>query len=141
MQLLHLRVPASDQTRTRSNANGTKSRNISESTDERTVDFTGFFIRRSLQSRIRGGGRIDVNRSRQWGITIVHHYTSKWSGQPVVLPVAQLRVRGDQSLQLYWKRASGRWAPYPQQSEQPFIASLAECLDEIRQDRWGCFWG
>jgi len=106
---------------------------------ERTADFTRAYIRRALQERIRGRGQIDVRRSHQWGVTIFHRYTSTWSGKAVELPVAQLRGQGGR-MQLYWKRASGRWAPYTHPTE-PFVGSLNDCLKEIQHDRWGCFWG
>jgi hypothetical protein len=73
-------------------------------------------------------------------MTIVHRYTSEWNGRKVALPVAQLRSRG-QKLQLYWKRANGRWVPYEAGEEAPFVGSLDACLKEIDHDRWGCFWG
>jgi len=106
---------------------------------EETADFTRIYIRRALEPRLQGHGKIDVRRSGPWGLTIVHRYTSEWNGRQVALPVAQLRSRGPK-LQLYWKRANGRWVPY-EAGESPFVGSLDACLKEIDHDRWGCFWG
>lgn len=103
-------------------------------------DFTEVYIRRALEPRLQGHGRIAVRKSGPWGFTIVHRYTSEWNGREVALPVAQLRSRGAK-LQLYWKRANGRWVPYEAGEEHPFVGSLEACLKEIDQDRWGCFWG
>jgi len=106
---------------------------------EEAADFTQIYIRRALEPRLQGHGKIDVRRSGPWGLTIVHRYTSEWNGRKVALPVAQLRNRGPK-LQLYWKRANGRWVPY-EAGEAPFVGSLDACLKEIEHDRWGCFWG
>ena len=104
------------------------------------ADFTEAYIRRALEPRLQGHGTIDVMRTSIRGVTIVHRYTSEWNGRPVALPVAQLRNRG-QKLQLYWRRANGRWVAYEGNEEAPFVGSLDACLKEIRYDRWGCFWG
>src|SRR4051794_8289929 len=72
---------------------------------QKTIDFTQLYIRHTLHNRVRGRGQIAVRRSRQWGITIVHRYTSSWSGESVELAVAQLRGQAP-ALELFWKRAS-----------------------------------
>ena len=116
------------------NAGGARARS------EETADFTEAYIRRALEPRLQGHGRIDVRKSGPWGFTIVHRYTSEWNGREVALPVAQLRNKG-QKLQLYWKRTNGRWVPYEGGEEVPFVGSLDACLKEIDNDRWSCFWG
>ena len=103
-------------------------------------DFTQVYIRRALEPRLQGHCTIDVRKSGLLGITIVHRYTSEWNGREVALPVVQLRTKGQQ-LQLYWKRANGRWVPYETGEEVPFVGSLDACLKEIDHDRWRCFWG
>jgi len=108
--------------------------------DVDVTDFTGAYVRRVLEPRLQGHGTIDVCKSSPWGFTIVHRYTSEWNGRQVALPVAQLRSKGAK-LQLYWKRANGRWAPYENGEDAPFAGSLEACLKEIEHDRWGCFWG
>ncbi len=107
---------------------------------EQTVDLTETKIRRVLEPRLGGHGRIGVRRHPPTNITIIHRYTSEWNGREVVLPVAQLRSKG-QKLHLYWKRANGRWVPYENGDDTPFAGSLDACLREIEQDRWSCFWG
>lgn len=108
--------------------------------EDQMADFTAAYVRRALEPRLQGHGRIDVRRSGPWGFTIVHRYTSEWNRREVSLPVAQLRAKGKQ-LYLYWKRANGRWVPYEGGEEQPFAGTLEACLKEIETDRWGCFWG
>ena len=108
--------------------------------DGDVTDFTEAYIRRALEPRLQGHGTIDVHKSSPWGFTIVHRYTSEWNGREVALPVAQLRNKGPK-LQLYWKRANGRWVPYESNEEVPFVGTLEACLKEIEHDRWGCFWG
>lgn len=107
---------------------------------EEAADLTEFYIRRALEPRLRGHGRITVQRSGPSALTIVHRYTSEWNGREVALPVAQLRSKSHK-LHLYWKRANGRWVPYEGSEEGPFVGSLDACLKEIDHDRWGCFWG
>jgi hypothetical protein len=104
------------------------------------ADFTEAYVRRALEPRVQGHGQIDIRRSKARALTIVHRYTSEWNGRQVALPVAQLRNRG-QKLQLYWRRANGRWVAYEDGEESPFVGGLDACLKEIRFDRWGCFWG
>jgi len=106
---------------------------------EAMADFTEAYVRRALEPRLQGHGKIEVKKSGQWGYTIVHRYTSEWNGRQVAMPIAQLRPAG-KVMQLYWKRANGRWVPY-ENSEAPFVGSLDACLKEIDHDRWGCFWG
>ena len=113
---------------------------MARSHDEEMADFTAIYVRRALEPRLQGHGKIDVRKAGLWGFTIVHRYTSEWNGREVALPVAQLRPKG-QKLQLYWKRANGRWVPYEGGQDQPFVGSLEACLKEIDHDRWGCFWG
>ena len=140
MQLLTFRSLPTPQKRRRSPlplGNGTAA---DRRTGKTVADFTRAYIRRTLEGRIRGRGQIEIRRSPQWGMTILHRYTSNWSGKTVELAVAQLRGDGLE-LHLFWKRASGRWAPYAHQSSQPFVGTLDACLKEIQQDRWGCFWG
>ena len=111
-----------------------------ESRDGDMGNFTEAYIRRALEPRLQGHGRIDVRKLPPRGFTIVHRYTSEWNGREVALPVARLRTKG-QVLHLYWKRANGRWVPYENGDDAPFIGSLDACLKEIDHDRWGCFWG
>jgi len=108
--------------------------------DEEMADFTQAYIRRALEPRLQGHGKIDVRKSGPWGFTIVHRYTSEWNGREVQLPVAQLRAKGEK-MHLYWKRANGRWVPYEDGENVPFVGSLDACLKEIDHDNWGCFWG
>lgn len=113
---------------------------MEETRGEEVADFTGMYVRRALEPRLRGHGRIDVRKNGERDFIIIHHYVSEWNGRRVALPVAQLRSRG-QKLQLFWKRANGRWVPYDAGTDQPFVGSLEACIREIDHDRWGCFWG
>ena len=113
---------------------------LAKSQGEEMADLTEISIRRALEPRLQGHGKIDVRRSGLIGYTIVHRYTSEWNGREVALPVAQLRSKG-QKLHLYWKPPNGRWVPYEGREKLPFVGSLDACLKEIDHDRWGCFWG
>jgi len=108
--------------------------------EEEPADFTATYVRRALEPRLGGHGKIDVRKTGRWGFTIVHRYVSEWNGRDVTMAVAQLRPKGPK-LGLYWKRANGRWVPYENGQDQPFVGTLEACLKEIDQDHWGCFWG
>lgn len=136
MQISITIAPRQKQAATMENGSG----ETPKKQQEDMADFTQAYIRRALEPRLQGHGKIDVRKSGPWGFTIVHRYTSEWNGREVALPVAQLRTKG-QKLQLYWKRANGRWVPYEAGEDQPFVGSLEACLKEIDHDRWGCFWG
>ena len=44
----------------------------------------------------------------------------------------------DNRWHFYWKRKTGKWWPYvPKKS----IYTIDDCLREINEDGWGCFWG
>jgi hypothetical protein len=60
---------------------------MAETRADETADFTQIYIRRALEPRLQGHGKIDVRRSGPWGLTIVHRYTSEWNGRKVALPV------------------------------------------------------
>ena len=108
--------------------------------EEETACFMAVYIRRALEPRLQGHGRIAVRRSGATSFIVIHHYVSEWNGRAVELAVAQLRAEGPQ-WQLFWRRANGRWAPYENTDQTPFAGSLDACLKEIYDDRWSCFWG
>ena len=108
--------------------------------DEELADFTATYVRRALEPRLQGHGKIDVRKTGPGAFTIVHRYVSEWNGREVAMAVAQLRPKGQQ-LGLGWKSANGRWVAYEDGQDQPFVGSLEACVKEIDQDRWGCFWG
>jgi hypothetical protein len=108
---------------------------------ERTMtDFTHVYVQRALEPRLRGQGRLAVERTIHVNLTMVHRYRTQWTSREVKMGVAQLRPSG-RKLQLFWQRANGRWIPYTDDREQPFVGSLARCTREIDVDPWGCFWG
>ena len=44
----------------------------------------------------------------------------------------------DQRWHLYWKRLSGKWWPYVPNTS---VITVEDCLREIKEDAFGCFWG
>ena len=65
------------------------------------------------------------------------HYMRKheWTEHPIA------RMKYDLDTirwQLYWRRASGKWMKYPDFEPTNRLQSL---IDEIRDDRFGVFWG
>ncbi len=44
----------------------------------------------------------------------------------------------DSRWHLYWKRKTGKWWPYVPRED---IYTINDCLRELDEDSWGCFWG
>jgi hypothetical protein len=107
---------------------------------EEAASLLEVYVRRALEPRLQGHGRISARRSGASSFILVHEYVSEWNGRAVELAVAQLRAVGSQ-MQLFWRRTNGRWAPYENGDQTSFVGSLDACLKEIYEDRWGCFWG
>ena len=57
----------------------------------------------------------------------------------LALDFAKLRyIRSQNMWKLYWKRASGKWELCEPKGE---AKNLKKLVDEIKQDRFGCFFG
>jgi hypothetical protein len=55
------------------------------------------------------------------------------------LEICQIRYTDyDNRWHLYWMRKFRRWWPYV--PKQP-VCTIEDCLREIEDDAWGCFWG
>ena len=44
----------------------------------------------------------------------------------------------DSRWHLYWKRKTGKWWPYVPKKA---VYTIGDCLREVDEDGWGCFWG
>jgi hypothetical protein len=44
----------------------------------------------------------------------------------------------DNRWHLYWKRKTGKWWPYVPKKT---VYTIDDCLREVDEDGWGCFWG
>ena len=44
----------------------------------------------------------------------------------------------DNRWHLYWKRKTGKWWPYVPKKT---VYTIGDCLREVDEDGWGCFWG
>jgi len=44
----------------------------------------------------------------------------------------------DNRWHLYWKRKTGKWGPYVPKKT---VYTISDCLREVDEDGWGCFWG
>ena len=102
-------------------------------TDGAPVDFEIEKIARVLARR-RADAEIVVAR-RGRSIT-VHAVPGDAAGRPEApRPVARLRDEGEGRFALDWARATGGWEEYGVRG------TLDECLEEVRRDDFGCFWG
>lgn len=53
--------------------------------------------------------------------------------------VCQMRYTDfDNRWHLYWKRKTGKWWPYVPKAT---VYAINDCLRELDEDGWGCFWG
>jgi hypothetical protein len=101
--------------------------------------FVPFMVRRRLGWRIGSRG-ILLARASSLGVqTIVHRRRDAVGGDVVDHRIAQLRPDGS-AYQLYWKKGNGRWTAYYDERGERFIGALAECLEEISRDPFGCYW-
>ncbi len=44
----------------------------------------------------------------------------------------------DNHWHIYWKRKTGKWWPYVPKKT---VYTIDDCLREVDEDGWGCFWG
>ncbi len=44
----------------------------------------------------------------------------------------------DNRWHLYWKRKTGKWWPYVPKND---VYTINDCIREVDEDGWGCFWG
>lgn len=83
------------------------------------------------------GFRIKVHTNR---ITVIEQRPCFGNrSQMTCLEVFQVRYTDyDNRWHLYWMRKFNKWWPYV--PEQP-VFTIDDCLREVEQDIWGCFWG
>jgi hypothetical protein len=72
-------------------------------------------------------------------ITVIHRLRDGCSGETVEQRIAQFRP-GRSGYQLFWKKGNGRWTSYYDKHGDLVTGSLAECLDEVSRDPFGCYW-
>ncbi len=98
-----------------------------------------FLVRRQLGRRIGSRGVLLARTSSVGLITVVHRVRDGASGEVVDQRIAQLRPEGAK-YQLFWKKGNGRWTAYYDERGEKFLGALAECLEEISRDPFGCYW-
>ncbi len=101
--------------------------------------FVPFLVRRQLGWRIGARGILLARASSLGVITVVHRRRDPITGDAIDHRIAQLRPDGAR-YQLYWKKGNGRWTAYYDERGERFAGSLAECLEEISRDPFGCYW-
>jgi hypothetical protein len=103
-------------------------------------NFVPFLVRAQLGWRIGARGVLLARTSSLGVITVVHRRREAGAGADVVdHRIAQLRPDA-RRYQLYWKKGNGRWTAYYDERGERFVGSLAECLEEISRDPFGCYW-
>jgi hypothetical protein len=102
-------------------------------------NFVPFLVRRVLGPRIGSRGVLLARSSSLGVITVVHRQRDHAIAEVVDLRIGQLRPNGDR-YQLFWKKGNGRWTAYYDERGERFVGSLAECLEEISRDPFGCYW-
>ncbi len=97
------------------------------------LDFEVAKIARVLGKR-RTDSEVVVTR-RGKTITVRAARPGAAPGEAEQQPIAQFRGDGDGTYALHWSRATGGWESYG------ISGTLDECLEEVRRDAYGCFWG
>jgi hypothetical protein len=71
----------------------------------------------------------------------LHEIQERMNGDKYLFPICQLRVTlGTRQWHLYWMRKFDAWWPYPlPESGRRF--TLRSRMEQVLEDRWGCFWG
>lgn len=103
-------------------------------------DFLPALARRHLACRVGSRGHVHVFASDDGVFTLTHQHRSASGGELVIDRIAQLRVVGEDSYQLFWKKGNGRWTAYCGEGTAHFIGSIDDCLCEISRDPFGCYW-
>lgn len=59
--------------------------------------------------------------------------------EKVESPIAKATyIKSKNIWKIYWQRAYGKWHSY---EPTPEVATIEDFLNEIENDRYGCFWG
>ena len=101
--------------------------------------FLPFLVRRQLGWRIGSRGVLLARTSSVGVVTVVHRVRDACSNDVIDQRIAQLRPQSG-AYQLFWKKGNGRWTAYYDERGERVVASLADCLDEISRDPFGCYW-
>ena len=102
-------------------------------------DFVSFFVRHVLGWRVGPRGILSARSTSNGSITVLHRARDGCSGNTVERRIAQLRWQ-EGAYQLFWKKGNGRWTAYYDKHGDLTLGSLAECLEEISRDPFGCYW-
>ncbi len=102
-------------------------------------NFVPFLVRRLLGWRIGNQGVLLARVSSVGAITVVHRVRDACASDVMDHRIAQLRPE-TAGYQLFWKKGNGRWTAYYDERGERFNGSLAECLEEISRDPFGCYW-
>ncbi|WP_194768332.1 DUF3024 domain-containing protein [Tamlana sp. I1] len=114
-------------------------------TKETTIDINEFLIKKYIES-IRPENealrkQIDYGYSYDGKIVILYEIRPAWDNPNELehFEFAKIRFyksRGEWNL--YWMRASGKWALY---DPFPISTNLDEMIETIKNDKFGCFFG
>ena len=90
-----------------------------------------------LQTRSQDCGGFEV-AVRGNTITVKEKTKTLIDKRDIAIDAFQVRYTvEDNRWHLFWKRASGKWWPYIGEND---IRTIADCLNNVREDAWGCFW-
>lgn len=85
--------------------------------------------------------QLDIGYSWDGSMALLYEIRPQWNKAENILhhefaKIRYYKSRGEWNL--YWMRASGKWEAY---EPNPVATNLHKLLEEIKEDRYGCFFG
>jgi hypothetical protein len=84
---------------------------------------------------------LDMGYSWDGSVAMIYEIRPQWNKPENILHHAFAKIRYYKSRgewKLYWLRANGKWEAY---QPNPVATHLQKLLEEIKDDKYGCFFG
>lgn len=88
-----------------------------------------------IRDQIREGQRLEGQSVELFFMRPAWNDPTNWLEESIAKTTY---VRSSGMWKIYWKRADGRWHPYPQRKQ---VATLRAFLRLVHEDRYCCFFG
>lgn len=85
--------------------------------------------------------KIDISYKLEGQSIIIFEIRPQWNKpkNKIETPVAKTTfVKSKIQWKVFWMRGNLKWYPY---EPQPFVYRLADFLELVERDEYGCFWG
>lgn len=109
--------------------------NIRENAEKKVKQYISEKIPAKFQSKVRLAMRVRGNAITVFEERPLRTDPSAWSS----MPIFQVRyIDYDDRWHLYWMRVFNKWWPY---TPKAAVYTIDDCIGEVEEDIWGCFWG